>query len=139
MKRVFFIVFGFGIVAIAGVGCSGKSPAPKKESERTEAKTVIGVEELIEGPDRMSQKIRVQGLVGRVLPEQGLFSLVDLSDREELLQTGKTQCVTLPVRWSGPMPALQDELLVEGEIQKSADGLVFVSHKVEKVTNGTQK
>ena len=65
------------------------------------AMAVLGVEALMEHVEGLTGPVRVKAIVGQVLPDQDLFSLVDLSDREELLATGQTQCVALPVRLVG--------------------------------------
>ena len=91
----------------------------------------VGVEALIENVAAHKGMLRVRGIVGKAAPEKELFSLVDLSDREELARTGKTQCVTLPVRWAKDMPALQSVVVVKGEVQETDRGLVFVAESVE--------
>lgn len=142
MIKVWLIITATGITAVigmGGIGCSSKPASNDAAVSYEEAITVIGVEQLMERPEGFPQRIRVKGLVGRVLPEQNLFSLVDLSDREEFLKTGNTHCVTLPVRWSGPMPAVQDEVVAEGMIIKVEGKLIFDSGKIEKVANDPQK
>lgn len=85
------------------------------------------VEPFMEGNPRAGGLVRVRGVVGEIRPDRKLLSLVDLSDREELLEAGKTQCVTLPVRWSGAMPAPHQAVLAEGRVEEEAGKLVFVA------------
>lgn len=142
MMKVRLITTAIGIAAVigmGGIGCSSKPASKDAAVSYEETITVIGVEQLMERPEGFPQRIRVKGLVGRVLPEQNLFSLVDLSDREEFLKTGNTQCVTLPVRWLGPMPTVQDEIVAEGVIIKVEGKLIFDSGKVERAANDPQK
>ena len=88
---------------------------------------VLDVEAFMEGNHQGGGLVRIRGLVGDIRPDRKLLSLVDLSDREELLEAGKTKCMTLPVRWSGAMPALHQAVLAEGRVQKEGGKLVFVA------------
>lgn len=135
MKRRNLFLVLIEIFALAGVGwlvIRRMSPPPSRSPGPANQIASVRVETLAENPDRFRGQLRVKGIVGRVLPEQRLFSLVDLSDREELLQKGETQCVTLPVRWTGPMPAAHDEVLVQGEVQVTDKKLLFVARTVSK-------
>lgn len=88
---------------------------------------VFDVESFMEGSPQAGGLVRIRGVVSEIRPDRKLLSLVDLSDRDELLESGKTDCVTLPVRWSGAMPALHQAVLVEGRVQEEAGKLVFVA------------
>ena len=88
---------------------------------------VFDVESFIEGNREVGGLVRIRGVVGEIRRDRKLLSLVDLSDRDELLESGKTECVTLPVRWSGVMPALHQAVLAEGRVQEEAGKLVFVA------------
>lgn len=110
----FAMLFPFARDAVAQA-----SPAPP-----------VGVESFMEHPDRHAGSVRVRGVVWKALPDKGLFSLVDLSDREELLTTGKTQCVSLPVRWTKAPPEPNAVVVVEGRMERSDAGRVFVASSV---------
>ena len=135
MGRRTLLLALLGLVVLAGLGWFFSRRADSL-SQRTSASgnqiIPVGVETLVENPDRYRGKVRVRGIVGRILFQQQLFSLVDTSDRDELLEKGVTQCVTLPVRWMGPMPAVHDEVLVQGEVQDSNGKLLFAAQTVEK-------
>ena len=88
---------------------------------------VFDVESFMEGNPEAGLRVRIRGVVGEIRPDRKLLSLVDLSDRDELLESGKTECVTLPVRWAGAMPALHQAVLAEGHVQEEAGKLVFVA------------
>ena len=104
-------------------------PAPDSLSpaRATRGEPVLDVEPFMEGNPRAGNLLRIRGLVSEIRPERKLLSLVDLSDREELLEAGKTRCVALPVRWSGAMPALHQAVLAEGRVQEEGGKLVFVA------------
>lgn len=133
MKR---IVVGVAVVAcvlasgffIANPRSSGVTPSA---AVRSEAVPTTSVEVLAEHPDRFAGRVRVRGIVGRLAAERQMFSLVDLSDKEELLKTGATQCVTLPVRWTGAMPAAMQEIAIEGSVQQTEGKLLFVATTVQ--------
>lgn len=90
----------------------------------------LGVEALIENVAAHKGTLRVRGVVGKTVAEKQLFSLVDLSDREELLRTGKTKCVTLPVRWTQTMPARNSIVVVSGTIEDAGGRSVFAAESV---------
>lgn len=91
----------------------------------------VGVEAFIERDGMTSGRVRVRGIVAKTLPDKQLLSLVDVSDREELVRTGKTQCVTLPVRWPKEMPPLHSLVVVEGDIREMDGKKVFVADTLE--------
>ena len=92
----------------------------------------LGVETLVEDPHRYQGELEVAGIVARIASEQRLFALADVSDREEVLKTGGTKCVMLPVRWTGPMPALHDDVKVRGTVEESQGRLIFVASALNK-------
>lgn len=102
-------------------------PLARDAAAQASAAPIVGVESFMERPDRHAGPVRVRGVVWKVLPDKGLFSLVDMSDREELLATGKTQCVSLPVRWTKTPPEPHAVLVVEGRMERTDAGRVFVA------------
>ncbi|MBZ0252325.1 MAG: hypothetical protein K8I02_03205, partial [Candidatus Methylomirabilis sp.] len=87
-------------------------PLARDAAAQASAAPIVGVESFMERPDRHAGPVRVRGVVWKVLPDKGLFSLVDMSDREELLATGKTQCVSLPLLWTKTPPEPHAVLVV---------------------------
>lgn len=118
------------VAAVIGVAVLRLSRGSAPYPGSGHATTVLGVEALMEHAEGLTGPVRVKGIVGEVLPEEHLFSLVDLSDRVKLLATGKTQCVTLSVRWSGQMPAPRDVVVVEGAVEESNAERVFAASQV---------
>lgn len=113
-------VLGFVLLFASGIAFAEGAPAGAP----------LGVEALIENVAAHKGALRVRGIVGKTVAEKQLFSLVDLSDREELLQTGKTQCVTLPVRWTQTMPTPNSVVVVSGKIEEASGRSVFVADSV---------
>ena len=89
-----------------------------------------GVEAFMESGEPPKSLTRVRGIVVKSAPDKELFSLADVSDREEVIQTGKTQCVTLPVRWTKEMPRLHSVVVVEGQVREMDGKSVFVAESV---------
>jgi hypothetical protein len=93
---------------------------------------VSGVDEFMKNVDRYRGKVRLEGVVSAVAPEQQAISLIDA---QEFQSCGVTTCaqLTLPVQWRGPMPAVGDLVRVEGQAQEVKGKLMFVADKLEKV------
>jgi hypothetical protein len=118
------------VAAVIGVVVLRLSRGSAPHPGSGHATTILGVEALIEHVEGLTGPVRVKAIVGQVLPGGHLSSLVDLSGREELLATGQTQCVTLPVRWSRQMPAPRDVIVVEGAVEESDAERVFAATQV---------
>ena len=115
----------------ATVALAGEAAGEKRQAAAASPSgPLFDVERFVEGDPEVRGPLRIRGVVGQVRADRKLFALVDLSDREELLEAGKTKCVTLPVRWSGSMPVLHQAVLVEGTVQDEAGRLVFVASSV---------
>lgn len=98
----------------------------------------VGVDALMRHPDKYNGAISVEGVVSAVSPEQKLLALIDLSEFEEC---GVTTCSTLalPVKWDGPMPAVNDEILLKGEIRDVNGKFVFVAKALENSHAGSRE
>ena len=118
MTRIALLALGLVISSLAVAEEERSSAAP------------VGVEAFMEGGEKYKGRVRVRGIVGKVAPEKSLFSLVDSSDRDEIIATGKTQCVTLPVRWTKEMPPLHGLVTVEGEVRELDGRQVFVAESM---------
>jgi hypothetical protein len=94
-------------------------------------KKVLGVDDFIKNVDRYRGKVTLEGVVSALTPEQQAISLIDSG---EFQTCGVTTCaqLTLPVQWRGPLPAVGDQVSVEGQAQEVKGKLMFVAHKLEK-------
>ena len=115
-------------IVLGGHGLAKADPSSAAES-------VLDVESFMENVERHPANVRIRGTVVETRPEKQLFSLADLNDREELLQTGKTQCVTLPVRWTGAMPSPRSSVIVEGRVEETDGRKLFLATSVLAETN----
>ena len=115
-----------GMVALGGETAEDDP----QDATPTPSGPLFDVEHFMEGGPKVGGPLRLRGVVGQVRADRKLFSLADLSDRAELLEDGKTKCVTLPVRWTGSMPALHQVVLVQGMVQDHDGQLVFVASSV---------
>ena len=100
-----------------------------QSASSAEEGAVVGVDELMKHTERYAGRVRVKGIVSGVETETQMISLIDTSEFEEC---GVTSCasLTLPIRWAGQMPKVQDAILVSGEVQESEGKLIFVAHSV---------
>jgi len=93
---------------------------------------VLGVVELMKNVDRYRGTVRLEGVVSAVAPEEQALSLVDA---KEFQTCGVVTCaqLTLPVRWTGPMPSAQDIIRLDGEVQEVSGKLIFKARTLEKI------
>lgn len=104
-----------------------KIPASGSQSESA----VLGVQEFMKNVDRYQGKVRVEGVVSAVSPAAQALSLIDV---QEFKDCGVTTCapLTLPVRWQGPWPSVNDVVQLEGELRKSGGKLFFEAKRLQK-------
>lgn len=104
--------------------------ATTKSASSAEEGAIIGVDELMKHTERYTGQLRVKGVVSGVATESQMISLIDMREFEEC---GVTSCasLTLPIRWAGQMPKVQDAILVSGEVQEAEGKLVFVAHALQ--------
>ncbi len=121
----------YGITAMAVALLLVFTPSLQAEVAAAPPK-VLGVDEFMKNVDRYQGKVSLEGVVSAVVAEQQAISLIDT---KEFRACGVTTCaqLTLPVQWRGPMPAVSDQIRVEGQAQEVKGKLIFVADKVEKV------
>lgn len=91
----------------------------------------MSVESLMKSPRNHTGRIKVAGMVRSISPAHKIFGLVDRDEKK--CNTKKCSIMVLPVSWDKPMPAVKDEVLLEGSL-KSVDGrLLFVAVSMEKL------
>lgn len=90
------------------------------------------VDDLMENVDHYRGSIRVEGVVSQASLADQRLAVMDVG---EFRQCGSTKCASLilPVRWAGAMPAVEDTVRMEGEVQDSGGKLIFLARKLEKV------
>jgi hypothetical protein len=93
---------------------------------------LLGVEQFMQGVDNYQGPVLVEGVVSAVAADEDALTLIDLT---ELERCGVVTCapLSLPVRWSGPMPAVVDVVRIRGEVQDSGGKLFFLASTLEKV------
>lgn len=112
--------------ATASTDATGTKSAPPTlvgrsaagSSTRAEASSEVwDVEALMKGSGEAPSRLRVRGVVSRVDSKKKSFGLIDAA---EFRSCGVTTCasLTLPVRWGGGSPAVEDFVEVEGRIEK---------------------
>lgn len=134
MKKWSYIIAIIGVPVVATLTWYVQSQrtgalATTKSAEAAEEGAIVGVDELMKHTERYAGRVRVKGIVSGVVTETQMISLIDTREYEEC---GVTSCasLTLPIRWAGQMPKVQDAILVSGEVQESEGKLIFVAHSV---------
>lgn len=112
---------------------SGQSGTPATATTPVSAAAVLGVDALMKQTTPPKGTIRVEGIVASVDRSASLVGLIDAGEYESC---GVTSCaaLTLPVRWSGPLPNIKDRVRVEGEIKAANGKLIFLAHHLERVS-----
>lgn len=126
MKTKYLVSLGALILILAGVAFSqsGRFLSPTPQAG------IVGVDALMGAPENYKGVIQLEGAVTAAIPEKKLLVLID---RKEWEQCGKDTCALykLPVQWTGTMPKIHDEILVQGEIKESSGKLIFSASKLE--------
>lgn len=94
---------------------------------------VLGVDALMQAPQKYKGKIKVEGAVTKVLPEKKMIVLIDRKEWEECGEESES-CAKyrLPVQFSGSFPNVKDEVVFDGEIKKSDGRYLFVATNIKK-------
>lgn len=102
------------------------SPSVKKDPA-----SPVGVESLMRRPESFTGELTVEGVAAARMADKSMFTMIDVAEFEEC---EKTTCarLALPVRWSGPMPAEGEILLVKGSVEKAGGRLVFAAKELTK-------
>jgi hypothetical protein len=109
------------------------SPGLQAGEAAASSQAILGFDEFMKNVDRYRGKVSLEGVVSAVTPEQQAISLIDGG---EFQACGVTTCaqLTLPVQWRGPLPAVGDQVSIEGQAQEIKGKLIFVADKLKKVT-----
>ena len=86
------------------------TPPPAAKSSSTNV--VLGVENFMKNVDRYRGNVRVEGVVITVSATNQMLGLIDV---REFQTCGLEQCsLSLPVRWTGTMPAVGQAVHADG-------------------------
>lgn len=141
MKRWIPTVSAVAFASLAALVLYGRSVTPTACAQARPAappKAVLAVSALAKNPGHYQGALRVEGVVSKVSPKEKTLALIDTAEYEKC---GEVDCAPfyLPVRWGGQMPAVTNQVRVEGEIQKQNGKLVFVARSLEKVAPKAKK
>lgn len=100
----------------------------------TGSSAVLGVEAFMKNVDAHRGPVRVRGVVSAVDAATRTLALIDSAEFEKCQVTSCAE-LALPVRWTGPMPAVEETVEVEGQAEEDGGKLVFVATKVETVSS----
>lgn len=123
------------IAAVASGGC-GDHPASGPGEETGTAGSdaaVLGVREFMRQREVGRGARGVEGIVSCVAEKEGVVGIVDCADFAEC--GGKDCCdlLTLPVRWTGTLPAPGQRVRVVGSVEERPQGKVFVASQASVV------
>lgn len=98
----------------------------------------VGVEELMRDVDSHKGEIVIEGVVSAVSASERRVALIDAAEFENC---GVVTCAeyTLPVRWTGDLPAVKDLVRVRGSIGDDGGKLIFVATNAEKLPAGGER
>ena len=99
-----------------------------KQHQKVGTSPIVGVDAFMQSADLLEQPVTVEGVVSAVATD---LKMVALIDREEAERCGTLSCasLTLPVRWTGRMPALGQAVRATGQVESRDDGArVFMAN-----------
>lgn len=114
--------------------CGRKADAePKSVGNR-----VAGVDEFMKNVDANRGEVVVEGIVSAVEATDRRVALIDSAEFEHC---GVVTCAenTLPVRWAGELPAVEERVRVRGKVEEEGGKLVFVAASAEKFPAGGKR
>ncbi len=117
------------VVLACNVGRNGFTSPPAYAAESGPGGTV-GVDQLMKNVDKHRGSVSVEGVVSAVSPRDHTISLIDT---QEFKKCAVVTCatLTLPVRWSGTMPSVKNQVRIEGEIKENKGKLIFQAKTLE--------
>lgn len=139
-------IFGLGAIIIVAFAVIGhfRESATKVPVNPNQ---VLTVNQLRSTPDKFQGRIKVKGTVSEVFKEKSIFALSQLSPKKtkgQKTDEKKHNCTTnkkqgccdiarIPIKYEGPLPKLQADVLVEGKIVDHESGKKYFL--ADKVTN----
>lgn len=134
MKRLIGVCLVLIVVSLVSGYSGGGWVLPMACAADYKPEAVLGVEQLMKEVDNYPGEIRVEGVVNSVLPANQMLSLIDT---REFKECGITTCAqfTLPVHWSGSMPAVEETVLIEGTVKEIKGKLIFEAKGLEKAVS----
>jgi hypothetical protein len=131
------------VITLAVIGLFREEPT----KIRIDPNQVLTVNQIGSNPDQFQGRLKVKGTVSEVFTEKSIFALGELSPKKTVEQKNdekKRDCATnkkkgccpsprIPIKYEGPLPKLQDNVLVEGKIVNNEDGKKYF--QAEKITN----
>ena len=134
MKRLIGVCLVLIVVSLVSGYSRGCWVLPMACAADQKPDAVLGIEQLMKEVDNYRGEIRVEGVVSSVLPANQMLSLIDT---REFKECGITTCAqfTLPVHWSGSMPAVEETVLIDGTVREIEGKLIFEAKGLEKAVS----
>jgi len=141
MMRFFVLLASTLLLSMAscgpGPGAGGSSAPASPGSGPSASGRALGVEEFMRSVDSHQGEVVVEGVVSAVSTSERRVALIDTGEFEHC---GVVTCAeyTLPVRWSGELPAVEDRVRVRGSVGDEGGKLVFVAVETVKLGDGAE-
>lgn len=116
------------LVVLVIVGIAAAFAAPP---EQTSTSKPLGVDDFMKHVDDHKGEVTIEGIVSAVSESDNRVALIDVAEFERCKDVTCAQ-YTLPVQWSGELPAVEDKVLIRGKIETTDGKLVFVGAPVAK-------
>jgi hypothetical protein len=128
-----WLIAGSFVFVDAGGGPVRRYPIDSaKVSSHTQ---VIGVDQFMTNVSKYQGPVLIEGIVSGVYPKHQMVALIDKNEFKACGVTCTTTCsrLTLPIRWTGPMPRVKETVRVTGQVQQVKQKLIFVASKLASV------
>ena len=94
----------------------------------------VQVETILKSPgDFLDDAITIYGIVRQSIAEKHLFAIIS---EKEFKKCGITKCNAaeqLPVRYTGELPNVGDEIQVSGNIKKTEQGFIYEAGSIKNI------
>ncbi|UCF84084.1 MAG: hypothetical protein JSV50_00125 [Desulfobacteraceae bacterium] len=122
--RIAVLLWAFLLMAV---------PIQSVSSEKFSKSQVLDVNSVAPDPSAYKGTIKIRGVVSKVFPSDSLFILID---RREYKTCGVVTCATklVPVRYSGALPEVKEEVVVTGQMVTAEKGFIFKGKEIQRRT-----
>ena len=134
MKSGLIVTIFAGLLLVGGLTYAflKHEPAVTEASENArDAKAIVQVAELAAEPDRYKGEIILHGIVRGVNEKEGVFGLADAAECVECTTSSCPAPTTVPVKFSGELPAAKASVTLTGSIVKTEQGMVFHAERMK--------
>ncbi len=130
MRRHYFALAAFMLLAIVVFACTNSNASKKKEGG------ILDVTDIQSDVSSIKGTVVVTGVVARIFKtDRQRFAIIDTTEAKHCKSISCAE-FSLPIQFDGPMPKEWDEVNVTGQIVQQG-GLMFQASKVDVVRHLT--